>query len=139
MDTQLELLRKYIRLNYKNQDEFATAIDLTRQGLSYIIRTSKSNREQLKPDFIKRLERNGIDINILQRQPTNDHYEKIKIPVDMKSTDLTEKDKLIKSLESHIITQKEFIQKLVDENDYLKSKVQEYEIKANGTTKRRSA
>lgn len=117
METKLDKLKRYIRTNYETQDQFAKAIGLTRQGVAYVLRTSKSNNGELTADFLMRLEHHKI--NIFKNEPEN---KRDKAPPEkIEDPDVQDwKMEVIQTQKQTILTQKQLIENLT-------ARLQQYE------------
>ena len=102
MESQLERLTKYMRLNYKSQQEFATAVGLTRSGLSYTFKSAKANGGKFSQEFLLRLEHRNL--NVFSKDSLSDQQQRM----DYASVNNSERVWLIELVE----TQKALIESL---------------------------
>lgn len=62
MPNEIEILEKYIKVNYDNQEGFAGSLGMTRQNLNYHVRKAKENNNEFSLDFKLKLELKGLAI-----------------------------------------------------------------------------
>ncbi len=137
MLNEVEILNKYIRSNYKSQDEFAKSIGMTRQNLNYLVRNAKQNNGIFKYDFHLKLQMYGI--NILQP------VKGVSLP--QKTTKVHAHDEVYELMDNVIKSQKETINALNHTIESLQREIQRLQQQLeqtavhqqHGTGRRRSA
>lgn len=73
MQTELDLLNLIIKINYKSKEAFAEILEMSRQNLNYLMRTSEQKyKGYLSLDLKQKLKEKGIDLHQYKNDPTLD-------------------------------------------------------------------
>lgn len=99
MSTQVEILHKYIKLNYTNKEVFAQDIlGMTRQNLNKITKEAKENNNgEFKFSFLALLKEKGIDIfqDGNKKEPPDGEIKRLSMLVEHLNAKIIDKEDII--------------------------------------------